>query len=78
MIHLLTGAKLTRGVRPIVVSYGGLTETVEQPGWYPRGKGEAVYDGPDLSVYSEAWQRLADTVHEAAKQPALKPTMIAK
>jgi hypothetical protein len=76
MIHLLTGAKLSRGVRPIVVSYGGLTEIVAQPGWYPRGKGEAVYDGPDLSVYSEAWQRLADTVHDAAKQSVAEPIVI--
>jgi hypothetical protein len=76
MIHLLTGAQLTRDIRPIVVSYGGLSETVEQPGWYPRGKGEAVYDGPDLRVYSEAWQRLADTVHEAGKHSVAKPMVI--
>jgi hypothetical protein len=63
MIHPLTGKKLKRDVRPMTVSYSGLEETVEQPGWYPSGNGDGVYDGLDLRVYSEAWERLAAKAH---------------
>jgi hypothetical protein len=64
-IHLITGAKLIRDIRPVTVSYGGLSETVQQPGWWPLGDGEAVYDAGDLKVYSDAWTRLAVEAHRA-------------
>jgi HTH-type transcriptional regulator/antitoxin MqsA len=49
-----TGERLVRGVRPFTVSYRGLTQTVDLPGYYPLGEGEGVHVGDDLAVVEVA------------------------
>jgi hypothetical protein len=74
MIHPLTGETLIRDVRPVIVTYAGLEETVQQPGWYPRYGGEAVYDAADLRAYSDAWSRLAARAHGPKTEGQIPPT----
>lgn len=52
-----TGEVLTRGVRPFVVRYKGESVTVDLPGYYPAGEGDAVHVGKDMSVVDEALGR---------------------
>jgi HTH-type transcriptional regulator / antitoxin MqsA len=49
-----SGLPLTRGMRPLVVSYMGRSATVEMPGWYRDGSDEALYDKDDLRVSDRA------------------------
>jgi hypothetical protein len=63
MIHPITSVKLSRDIRPTVVRYGDLQETIAQPGWYAaEGDDRPVYEAADLRAYSDAWARLAGTL----------------
>lgn len=53
-IHPETGQRLHRDVRPITVTYASQSRTVDVPGWYPDGEGDAIHSGEDLAVIDEA------------------------
>jgi HTH-type transcriptional regulator/antitoxin MqsA len=53
-----TGEALTRGVRPFKVTRNGRSTTVDLPGYYPKGAGEGVHVGNDMSVVDQALQAL--------------------
>ena len=44
------GAAMTRGIRPITVSYKGLSATFDMPGWYCGECGEGSHSGKDMDV----------------------------
>ena len=68
MIHPETGEKLTRGVRRTTVRYGGLSRSIDVPGWYPARKdGDGVLEGADMNRISEA---LREMKAEASLKPA--------
>ncbi|HRJ69501.1 MAG TPA: type II toxin-antitoxin system MqsA family antitoxin [Beijerinckiaceae bacterium] len=57
-----TGQLLTRGVRPLTITYKGESETVDLPGYYPVGEGEGVLVGEDMRASDEALARLKQKV----------------
>jgi HTH-type transcriptional regulator/antitoxin MqsA len=57
-LHPETGARLSRGVRPVVVQYRAGQLTVDLPGWYPDGDGEGLHDPVDMRVLDRALNRL--------------------
>src|SRR5258708_39720227 len=57
-----TGETLTRGVRPFKVTYKGKTITVDLPGYYPKGGGDGVHVGNDMSVVDRALRILKEKV----------------
>jgi HTH-type transcriptional regulator/antitoxin MqsA len=57
-----TGAVLHRDVRPFPVSIGGLTVTVEMPGWYP--------DGSDDGIISQQDSKLIDGIVKLLRERA--------
>jgi HTH-type transcriptional regulator / antitoxin MqsA len=60
MISPETGETLTRGVRPFTVAYKDMNVTVELLGYYPRGEGDGVHVGKDMSVVDEALRELKE------------------
>src|SRR5260370_1300061 len=57
-----TGETLTRGVRPFKVTYKGKTITVDLPGYYPKGDGDGVHVGNDMSIVDRALRMLKEKV----------------
>jgi HTH-type transcriptional regulator/antitoxin MqsA len=57
-----TGETPTRGVRPFKVTYKGKTITVDLPGYYPKGDGDGVHVGNDMSVVDRALRMLKEKV----------------
>ena len=57
-----TGETLRRGVRPFVVAYKGASVTVDLPGYYPKGEGEGVVVGKDMSVVDAALRQLKEQI----------------
>ena len=61
MVAPETGAILSRGVRPFVVTYKGESLTVDLPGYYPQGDGDdGVVVGDDMRVVDEALRALKE------------------
>ncbi|WP_434618178.1 type II toxin-antitoxin system MqsA family antitoxin [Azospirillum sp. B2RO_4] len=59
------GRELRRGVRPLTVTYKGVSKTVEMPGWYPddpHDDEDAVFTGSDLDVSDAALRELKEQV----------------
>ncbi len=61
--HPITGELLTRGVRTFTVTYKGLSEDVELPGWYPVDGDDGIHTGADLGASDEALKRMR-AIHE--------------
>lgn len=57
-----SGERLTRGVRPFVVSYKDARITVDLPGYYPAGDGDGVHVGDDIHVVDRALRALKEKV----------------
>ena len=55
-----TGATLTRGQRPFIVTYKGESVSVDLPGYYPVGEGDGLHVGQDMSVVDEALRNLKE------------------
>ena len=53
-----TGAPMRRGVRPLDLTYKGLTVTVDMPGWYSGASDEGIHTGADMQVSDRALNRL--------------------
>jgi HTH-type transcriptional regulator/antitoxin MqsA len=60
MVAPETGAILSRGVRPFMVTYKGESLTVDLPGYYPQGDGDGVVVGDDMRVVDEALRALKE------------------
>ena len=57
------GRVLRRGVRPLTVTYKGLSKTVDMPGWYPedtKNDDDAVFVGSDMDVSDAALRALRE------------------
>jgi HTH-type transcriptional regulator / antitoxin MqsA len=57
-----TGERLSRGVRPFKVIYQGQSIAVALPGYYPKGDGDGVHVGNDMSVVDHALRLLKEEV----------------
>ena len=57
-IHPETGEKLERGIRPLLITYKGLEETVDMPGWYPENGDDGIYSKEDRKIYGKTLRRL--------------------
>ena len=57
-IHPETGEELVRDVRPMLINYKDLDETVEMPGWYPKNSDDGIFSKEDRKVYGKAMRRL--------------------
>ncbi|WP_245003637.1 hypothetical protein [Bradyrhizobium liaoningense] len=55
-----TGETLTRGVRPFEVTYKGRRIAVDLPGYYPKGDGDGVHVGNDMSAVDSAIRALQE------------------
>lgn len=53
-----TGAVMTRGMRPVTLSYKGRSIEIEMPGWYAEGVEDGIHDGDDMKVSDRALHRL--------------------
>jgi HTH-type transcriptional regulator / antitoxin MqsA len=53
-----TGKPLVRDVRPMEISYKGLSITVDMPGWYGEDPDDSVHEGTDLAVSDTALKQL--------------------
>lgn len=60
----VSGETLTRGLRPFTVAYKGRNITVDLPGYYPKGAGDGVHVGSDLSVVDRALRTLKEKVDD--------------
>jgi HTH-type transcriptional regulator / antitoxin MqsA len=60
MVSPETGEPLFRDIRPIEITYKGLSMTVDLPGYYPAGEGEAVHVGDDMAVVDSALRILKE------------------
>ena len=60
MIAPETGARLSRGDRPFIVTYKGESVTVDLLGYYPEGEGDGVVVGDDMRVVDEALRALKE------------------
>lgn len=57
------GRILRRGVRPLTVTYKGLSKTVDMPGWYPEDADDdddAVFVGSDMDASDAALRELKE------------------
>lgn len=57
------GRILRRGVRPLTVTYKGLSKTVDMPGWYPEDADDdddAVFVGSDMDASDVALRELKE------------------
>jgi len=52
------GCDLVQDVRPLTISYKGLSEVVEMPGLYCNACNEGVHSGADMKVSDRALRRL--------------------
>ncbi len=57
-VHPETGEELVRDVRPMLITYKDLDETVEMPGWYPKNSDDGIFSKEDRKVYGKALRRL--------------------
>lgn len=53
-----TGAVMSRGMRPVTLSYKGLSIEIEMPGWYANGVEDGVHSGDDMKVSDRALHRM--------------------
>ena len=53
-----TRAPMRRGVRPLDLTYKGVTATIDMPGWYCDESGESIHTGADMQVSDRALNRL--------------------
>jgi HTH-type transcriptional regulator/antitoxin MqsA len=53
-----TGDPLHRDVRPLTLTYKGISMTVDMPGWYGDNAAEGVHTGEDMKVSDRALNRL--------------------
>jgi HTH-type transcriptional regulator/antitoxin MqsA len=53
-----TGAPLRRDVRPLTLTYKGVSVTVDMPGWYGDELDQGVFDPEDMKVSDRALNRL--------------------
>jgi len=54
-----TGKVLKRGLRPMTITYKGLSSTFDMPGWYPTDGGdEGICNGRDMRVSDRELHRL--------------------
>lgn len=58
MLHPETGEKLTRTTFPRTISYKGLTETIDMPGWYTQNGDDAIFTKEDLQIYDKTMKTL--------------------
>ncbi len=59
------GETLTRSLRPFKVTYKGRSVTVHLPGYYPKGDGDGVHVGNDMSVVDRALRTLAGSSEQS-------------
>jgi HTH-type transcriptional regulator/antitoxin MqsA len=49
---------MTRGTRPMTLSYKGRSMVIEMPGWYAEGVEDGIHSGDDMKVSDRALHRL--------------------
>ena len=49
---------MRRGMRPLELSYGGRSATIDMPGWYCDASDESVHSGADMKVSDRELTRL--------------------
>jgi HTH-type transcriptional regulator/antitoxin MqsA len=64
-IHPETGAVLTRGVRPMTLTYKGRSITFDMPGWYAEGSDDGLHSGEDMKVSDAALERMRAILRES-------------
>ena len=57
-IHPETGEILRRDIRPFEFTFKGTKITVDMPGWYPAGDGDAIFTHEDLQVSERVLENL--------------------
>lgn len=57
-IHPETFEVLRRDVRPQTFRYASLSRTIDTPGWYPEGDGDAIFIGKDLEPWDAALKEM--------------------
>lgn len=58
MLHPETGEKLTRNTFPRTISYKGLSEVIDMPGWYTQNGDDAIFTKEDLQIYDKTMKTL--------------------
>lgn len=58
MLHPETGEKLTRNTFPRTISYKGLSEAIDMPGWYTQNGDDAIFTKEDLQIYDKTMKTL--------------------
>ncbi|WP_283776377.1 type II toxin-antitoxin system MqsA family antitoxin [Stappia sp. WLB 29] len=52
------GKPLARDLRPVTISYKGLSRTFDMPGWYAEGVEDGIHSGEDMKVSDRELNRL--------------------
>lgn len=53
-----TGTRMRRGLRPMTITYKGLSATFDMPGWYCESCEESIHSGDDMKVSDRELNRL--------------------
>jgi len=53
-----SGHPMTRGVRPLTITYKGYSTDIEMPGWYCEHCDESIHSGKDMVVSDKALNRI--------------------
>lgn len=59
-----TGEEMTRGIRPLTLSYQGNSETVNMPGWYTANGEHGLHNSDDMKTSNAALLRLKEKANE--------------
>ncbi|MBB5278635.1 HTH-type transcriptional regulator/antitoxin MqsA [Rhizobium rosettiformans] len=74
-IHPETGQELVRGVRPMTITYKGLSATFDMPGWYATNDKEGengLHDVKDTKASDRALNALKARANGLLEPPAIR------
>ena len=67
-----TGKPMVRGLRPMTITYKGLSAAFDMPGWYCEESGESVHSGKDMKVSDRELNRLKARVEGLLEPDAIR------
>ena len=68
----LTGAPMHRGIKPMTLSYKGLSITIDMPGWYCDQSDESIHTGDDMKISDRGLNRLKARIEGLLEPAAIK------
>jgi HTH-type transcriptional regulator / antitoxin MqsA len=67
-----TGKSMVRGLRPMTITYKGLSATFDMPGWYCDESSESIHTGEDMKASDRELNRLKAKVEGVLDPDAIR------